>query len=67
LLAHFCLTTALGLAPATIVMPIDFIRLPMIALVAAQIYGEALDPWVFVGAAIIFGANYLNITADKRK
>lgn len=67
LLAHFCLTTALGLAPATIVMPIDFIRLPMIALVAAQIYGEALDPWVFIGAAIIFGANYLNITADKRK
>ncbi|MDE0969689.1 MAG: DMT family transporter [Octadecabacter sp.] len=61
LLAHFCLTKALSLAPANIVMPIDFIRLPVIAIVAAQIYDEQLDPWVFVGAVIIFGANYINI------
>lgn len=67
LIAHFCLTTALSLAPATVVMPIDFIRLPVIAIVAAQIYGEVLDPWVFVGAAVIFGANYLNITYGQRK
>jgi drug/metabolite transporter (DMT)-like permease len=66
LLAHFCLTKALSLAPASIVMPIDFIRLPVIAIVAAQIYGEVLDPWVFVGAAIIFGANYLNISFGQR-
>jgi len=61
LLAHFCLTTALSLAPASVVMPIDFIRLPVIAIVAAYIYSEVLDPWVFVGAAVIFGANYINI------
>ena len=66
LIAHFCLTTALSLAPANIVMPIDFIRLPVIAIVAALIYNEALDPWVFVGAAVIFGANYLNITYGQR-
>lgn len=62
LIAHFCLTTALSLAPANIVIPIDFIRLPVIAIVAAQVYNEALDPWVFVGAVVIFAANYLNIT-----
>ncbi|HCP80393.1 MAG TPA: EamA family transporter [Octadecabacter sp.] len=62
LIAHFCLTTALSLAPANIVMPIDFIRLPVIAIVAAQVYNEVLDPWVFVGAFVIFAANYLNIT-----
>ncbi|MCW1951339.1 MAG: DMT family transporter [Octadecabacter sp.] len=62
LIAHFCLTTALSLAPANIVMPIDFIRLPVIAIVAALVYNEALDPWIFVGAAVIFAANYLNIT-----
>ncbi|AGI68129.1 putative integral membrane protein [Octadecabacter antarcticus 307] len=66
LLAHFCLTKALSLAPASIVMPIDFIRLPVIAIVAAQIYGEVLDLWVFVGAVIIFGANYLNISFGQR-
>ncbi len=66
LIAHFCLTTALSLAPANIVMPIDFIRLPVIAFVAASFYGETLDPWVFVGAAIIFGANYMNISLAPR-
>lgn len=66
LIAHFCLTTALSLAPASVVMPIDFIRLPVIAIVAAQFYQEALDPMVFVGAAVIFGANYLNISYGNR-
>ncbi|MCF2870735.1 DMT family transporter [Octadecabacter sp. G9-8] len=66
LIAHFCLTTALSLAPASVVMPIDFVRLPVIAIVAAQLYNEPLDPWVFVGAAVIFGANYLNITYAQR-
>lgn len=66
LLAHFCLTTALSLAPASIVMPIDFIRLPVIAIVAAYLYAEALDPWVFLGAALIFAANYTNIRFNAR-
>lgn len=67
LLAHFCLTTALSLAPANIVMPIDFARLPTIAIVGMVLYQEAIDIWVFVGAAMIFGANYLNITAQAKR
>lgn len=66
LLAHYCLTTALSIAPATIVMPIDFTRLPIIAVVAMVLYGEPLDVWVFVGSALIFAANWLNITSSKR-
>ena len=62
LLAHFCLTKALSIAPASIVMPIDFVRLPTIALVGMLLYNEPLEVWVFVGAAIIFTANYINIT-----
>ncbi|WP_411890367.1 DMT family transporter [Yoonia sp. SDW83-1] len=62
LLAHFCLTTALSIAPASVVMPIDFVRLPVIAVVGMAFYNEPLDTLVFVGAALIFAANYLNIT-----
>jgi len=65
LLAHFCLTTALSLAPAGVVMPIDFVRLPVIALVGAVFYAEAVDPFIFLGAAFIFAANYLNITRGQ--
>lgn len=65
--AHFCLTTALSLAPASIVTPIDFLRLPVIAVIGMIFYGESLDIWVFLGAAIIFSANYINILAENRR
>ncbi|WP_227267976.1 DMT family transporter [Roseobacter weihaiensis] len=67
LLAHFCLTNALALAPATVVVPIDFIRLPAIAVVGMLLYNEALDIWVFAGAAIIFAGNYINIWSETRQ
>ncbi|MBU2962264.1 DMT family transporter [Citreicella sp. C3M06] len=66
LVAHYCLTTALSLAPAPVVIPIDFARLPMVAILGMLIYAESLDPYVFLGAAIIFGANYLNILKETR-
>jgi len=65
LLAHFCLTTALSLAPASIVMPIDFVRLPVIATVGVLLYDEPLQATLFVGAVMIFAANYINLTAGK--
>ena len=66
LVAHFCLTTALRLAPAAVVMPIDFLRLPVIVAVGALVYAEAVDPWVLLGAAVIFAANYYNIWRETR-
>ncbi|WP_229801964.1 DMT family transporter [Paramylibacter ulvae] len=67
LFAHFCLTTALRLAPATVVMPVDFTRLPLIAVVGAVFYNEALEIWVVIGAIIIFASNYINIWDENRK
>ena len=67
LLAHFCLTSALAIAPATVVVPIDFVRLPTIALVGMWVYGEALDVWIFVGALVIFAANYFNIWSETHR
>lgn len=67
LLAHFCITKALSLAPATMVAPIDFARLPIIAVAAMVIYGEAIDVYVLIGAIIIFAGNYLNIWFETRK
>ncbi|MBT8415017.1 MAG: DMT family transporter [Boseongicola sp.] len=67
LLAHTCLTNALSVAPATVVTPMDFIRLPVIAVVGVAFYNEPLDPLVFVGAALIFGGNYLNIWFEQKR
>lgn len=59
--AHFSLTSALALAPASFVIPIDFMRLPLISALGALFYGEALDPFVLLGGAVIFGGIWLNI------
>ncbi len=67
LIAHLCLTNALAIAPATVVVPFDFVRLPVIAIVGMVLYAEGIDIWVFVGALIIFGANYLNIWTETRR
>ncbi|WP_322889078.1 MULTISPECIES: DMT family transporter [unclassified Yoonia] len=61
LVAHFCLTKALSIAPASTVMPLDFARLPAIAVVGMLLYDEPLELLVFVGAALIFLGNYINI------
>ena len=61
LVAHFCLTHALRLAPASAIMPVDFVRLPIIAVAGAALYGEALDPVVILGGAVILGAAWVNL------
>jgi drug/metabolite transporter (DMT)-like permease len=46
---------------------VDFIRLPVIAVIGILLYNEAFDIWVFVGAVVIFVANYANILGETRK
>ncbi|UWQ12950.1 DMT family transporter [Aliiroseovarius sp. M344] len=64
LLAHACLTTALSLAPASVVIPIDFTRLPLIALIGAMFYDEPVGWALVMGAGLIIAANLVNIRAE---
>lgn len=64
--AHLCLTKALSLAPASIVTPVDFLRLPLLAVIGSRAYSEPLDLWVLVGGTIIFAANVINMRAETR-
>lgn len=66
LLGHLGLTKALSLAPAAVVTPMDFTRLPLIAVVGMVLYNEQPDIWVLIGGAVIFAANWLNIWSEKR-
>lgn len=66
LFAHFCLINALAISPAIIVVPMDFVRLPVIAVIGMWLYFEPIDMFVVIGAVIIFAGNYLNIWAEMR-
>ncbi|RZO35229.1 MAG: DMT family transporter [Rhodospirillaceae bacterium] len=52
--AQFCLTRSFGLAEASLVSPILFLRLPLIAAIAFFVWGETTEIWTWIGAGIIF-------------
>jgi drug/metabolite transporter (DMT)-like permease len=65
--AHFCLTRAFRIADATLVVPIDFLRLPLIAVVGMLFYGEPLELSIMLGAAVIFAGTYYSIRRESRE
>jgi drug/metabolite transporter (DMT)-like permease len=67
LTAHYCLTNALAAGEATVVIPLDFMRLPLIALVGWTFYGEALDVLVFVGGAVIIAGVLWNLKSETQR
>ncbi len=62
--AHFCFTNALRHGDASVVVPLDFLRIPLIAFVGAALYAEPLDAFVFLGAAIIAAGVLWNLRAE---
>ena len=64
--AHWCMTQAMKLVGAMVAVPIDFVRLPLIAVIGALFYAEPFDPLVMVGAAVIFAGTYYSISRERR-
>jgi drug/metabolite transporter (DMT)-like permease len=67
LTAHYSLTSALGYAPASIVAPMEYFRLPVMAALGVVLYHEPLRATVFIGAALIIGGNLVNLRAETRR
>ncbi|WP_232846420.1 DMT family transporter [Amphritea pacifica] len=65
--AHYCLTRAMKLIDATVVVSMDFLRLPLIAAVGFLFYGEPLEWAVLIGALVMLTGNYISNRAEKRK
>ena len=59
--SHYCLSQAIMLADTTVVMPMDFLRLPLTAAVGALVYAEGIDAWSVAGALLILAANTVNL------
>ncbi len=67
LAVHYCLANAFRYGDATIVVPMDFLRVPLIAVIGWMFYGEHLDAFVFAGAAIIVAGVLLNIRGEAQR
>jgi drug/metabolite transporter (DMT)-like permease len=62
--SHYCLTSAMRYADATIVVPMDFLRVPLTATVGWLLYSERLDLFTVLGAAMILVGNLLNLKSS---
>jgi drug/metabolite transporter (DMT)-like permease len=58
---HYCMARAMLYADATVVLPMDFLRVPLTATMGWLIYSERLDMFTVLGAALILTGNLLNL------
>lgn len=59
--SHFCMARALAYADATIISPMDFLRVPLSALLGYLLYHEQIDAYTAGGAMLILMGNLLNL------
>jgi drug/metabolite transporter (DMT)-like permease len=64
LTSHYCLSNAFRSGDATLVVPLDFMRIPLIAVVGWAFYGERLDIFVLLGALIIVTGVLWNLRSE---
>lgn len=65
--SHYCMARALVHAEATVVVPMDFLRVPLMALVGWAVYAEQLDIYTGTGALLILLGNLFTVRFRKRK
>jgi len=56
---------AMAHAEATVVVPMDFLRLPLTALAGWALYAERFDLATMIGAALILSGNAINLSAPR--
>jgi drug/metabolite transporter (DMT)-like permease len=63
--SHYCMARAMLYADATVVIPMDFLRVPLTAAAGWLIYSERLDLFTVLGAALILTGNLLNLKPNS--
>jgi drug/metabolite transporter (DMT)-like permease len=61
--SHYCMARAMLYADATVVVPMDFLRVPLTTAAGWLLYSERLDVFTVLGAALILTGNLLNLKA----
>ncbi|SDG00871.1 MULTISPECIES: DMT family transporter [Thalassobaculum] len=67
LCSHWCVAHAMRHADAAVVAPMDFIRLPIIAVIGYLFYAEPWNPYVLIGGVLIFSGNMINLWGERRR
>ena len=63
--AHYCMAKALMYADAMVVVPMDFLRLPLIMVVGLVFYSENIEWLVLLGALLMLIGNFINLKSEN--
>jgi len=63
---HLCMAQAFRYADAIMVVPLDFLRVPLIAVIGWSFYGEPLDALVLAGSALVIAGVIWNLRTEAR-
>lgn len=64
--AHYCMAQAMQYTEVTVVVTMDFFRLPLIAIIGVALYSEQLEITLLLGALLMLLGNLLNVYAPRR-
>ena len=65
--SHYCMANALRHAEAMVVVPMDLLRVPLMAVLGWLLYSESFDLLSAIGAALILAGNLFNLRAPARR
>lgn len=65
-MSQLCVSRAMSMADASILAPMDFLKLPLVVALAWLIFSEPSDWWTLVGGTVIFAATIAIVTLERR-
>lgn len=66
MLGHITLTRAFAAADASLIMSLEFARLPFAVAFGFMMFGELIDFWTWIGAGVIFSASLYNAHRERQ-
>ena len=63
--SHFCMARAMQKTDISVVVTLDFLRLPLITLIGVFVYAEVFQPIMVMGSLMVLGANLISVYRPK--
>ncbi len=63
--SHFCMARAMQKTDISVVVTLDFLRLPLITLIGVFVYAEVFHPIMVLGSLMVLGANLISVYRPK--
>jgi drug/metabolite transporter (DMT)-like permease len=66
-ISQLSVSRAMSMADASIISPIEFLRLPLVVVLAWLLFREPTDMWTIAGGTVIFAATLATVLNERRR